>query len=79
MRVVIVDDDSLVVASLATILAADGEIEVAGTGNSGQEAVELYRTINPDVLLLDIRMDGMTGIEAAEIILAGDQEARILF
>ncbi|HAA37514.1 MAG TPA: DNA-binding response regulator [Firmicutes bacterium] len=79
MRVVIVDDDSLVVASLATILAADGEIEVAGTGNSGQEAVELYRTVNPDVLLLDIRMDGMTGIEAAEIILAGDQEARILF
>jgi DNA-binding NarL/FixJ family response regulator len=77
--VVIVDDDSLVVASLATILAADGEIEVAGTGNSGQEAVELYRTVNPDVLLLDIRMDGMTGIEAAEIILAGDQEARILF
>ena len=76
---VIVDDDSLVVASLATILAADGEIEVAGTGNSGQEAVELYRTVNPDVLLLDIRMDGMTGIEAAEIILAGDQEARILF
>ena len=79
MRVVIVDDDSLVVASLATILAADGEIEVAGTGNSGQEAVVLYRTVNPDVLLLDIRMDGMTGIEAAEIILAGDQEARILF
>jgi DNA-binding NarL/FixJ family response regulator len=79
LRVVIVDDDSLVVASLATILAADGEIEVAGTGNSGQEAVELYRTVNPDVLLLDIRMDGMTGIEAAEIILAGDQEARILF
>ena len=45
MRVVIVDDDSLVVASLATILAADGEIEVAGTGNSCPEAVDIVLTL----------------------------------
>ncbi|NLZ92421.1 MAG: response regulator transcription factor [Firmicutes bacterium] len=79
MKVLIVDDDRLVVTSLTTILEADEEIEVVGTGNSGQEAVRLYRTTKPDVLLLDIRMDGMTGIEAAEIILAADAEAKILF
>ena len=79
MRVLIIDDDRLVVAALKTILEADGEIEVAGTGFSGRQAVELYREIKPDILLLDIRMDGMTGIEAAESILKEDREAKILF
>jgi len=79
LRVLIVDDDKLVVASLKTILEKDGEIEVAGTGNSGREAVELYKALNPDVLLMDIRMDGMTGIEAAEEIIKKDGNAKILF
>jgi len=74
-----VDDDRLVSGSLKTILEADKEIEVAGTGNSGQEAVELYRELKPDVLLMDIRMDDMTGLEAAEAILKEDSNARILF
>lgn len=73
------DDDRLVSGSLKTILEADKEIEVAGTGNSGQEAVELYRELKPDVLLMDIRMDDMTGLEAAEAILKEDSNARILF
>ena len=79
MRVLIIDDDRLGVAALKTILEADGEIEVAGSGVSGRQAVELYREIKPDILLLDIRMDGMTGIEAAESILKEDREAKILF
>jgi chemotaxis response regulator CheB len=66
MRLLVIDDDRLVSASLKTILEADPEIEVVGTGNSGQQAVELYLRYKPDVLLMDIRMDGMTGIEAAE-------------
>lgn len=79
MRVLIVDDDRLVSNSLKTILEADDEIEVAGTGNSGKEAVALYSTLKPDVLLMDIRMDGMTGIEVAEILLKQDPAAKILF
>jgi DNA-binding NarL/FixJ family response regulator len=79
LRILIVDDDRLVSGSLKTILEADKEIEVAGTGNSGQEAVELYRELKPDVLLMDIRMDDMTGLEAAEAILKEDSNARILF
>lgn len=79
MRILVVDDDKLVSGSLKTILEADREIEVAGTGNSGQKAVELYHDLKPDVLLMDIRMDGMTGLEAAEIILKKDNNARILF
>jgi YesN/AraC family two-component response regulator len=69
LRILIVDDDRLVCKSLKTILEADKEIEVVGTGNSGREAVELYHELKPDVLLMDIRMDKMTGLEAAEMIL----------
>lgn len=79
MRILIIDDDNLVLASLKTILEAEPEIEVVGSGNSGQQAIELYQRIKPDVLLMDIRMDEMTGIEAAEEILAADKEAKILF
>ncbi|MDF2632402.1 MAG: DNA-binding response regulator, partial [Caproiciproducens sp.] len=79
MRVLIVDDDRLVSNSLKTILEADAEIEVVATGNSGKEAIELYSALKPDVLLMDIRMDGMTGIEVAEILLKQDSAAKILF
>jgi len=79
LRVLVIDDDKLVVTSLKTILEADAEIQVVGTGTSGQEAVELYQQTKPEILLMDIRMEGMTGIEAAEIILAADPEAKILF
>lgn len=79
MRILIVDDDKLVCASLKTILEADREIKVVGTGYSGQQAVDLYLDLRPDVLLMDIRMDGMTGIEATEIIIEKDKNAKILF
>lgn len=78
MNVLIVDDDLLVTASLKTILEADSGINVVGTGNSGQAAVDLYSSLKPDVLLLDIRMDGVTGLEAAEQITAVDKDAKIL-
>ena len=79
MRVLVVDDDKLVAASLKTILSADTDISVVGTGSSGGEAIALFRLHRPDVLLMDIRMDGMTGIEAAQKILLDDPRARILF
>ncbi|NLP37526.1 MAG: response regulator transcription factor [Firmicutes bacterium] len=79
MRVLVIDDDRLVVTSLKTILEADAEIQVVGTGTSGRQAIELYHKTKPDVLLMDIRMEGMTGIKAAEKILAADPEAKILF
>ena len=79
MRVLVVDDDKLVASSLKTILSADEEISVVGTGSSGADAITLFRSLRPDVLLMDIRMDGMTGIEAAQKILLEDPKARILF
>lgn len=79
MRILIVDDDTLVSLSLKTILESDSEIEVVGIGENGQQAVDLYTTLKPDILLMDIRMDGMTGIEAAEEIVGKDNTAKILF
>jgi len=79
MRVLIVDDDPLVCQSLKTILQAADDIEVVGMGHDGHMAVELFRRLKPDVLLMDIRMDKMTGLEASEHILSQFPDARILF
>lgn len=79
MRILVVDDDKLVSSSLKIILESDKEIEVVGVGNSGEEAISLYKQLKPDVLLMDIRMDNMTGIEAAEKILQADKKAKILY
>lgn len=79
MRVAVIDDDTLVALSLKTILETDEEIAVAGLGNSGEEAVRLYEKEHPDVLLMDIRMDKMSGLKAAERILLQDSQAKILF
>lgn len=79
MRIVIIDDDKLVCASLKTILEAEDDITVVGTGNSGKEAIGLYSTHKPDILLMDIRMDKMSGLDAAEAILEADKNAKILF
>ena len=79
MRVIIIDDDSFICASLKTILQADPEIEVAAAGTDGEEAIRLYQSVKPDVLLMDIRMDGLGGLEAGERILKQDPDAKILF
>lgn len=78
MRVLVVDDDRLVCMSLKTILESDSQIEVIGIGHSGLDALALYSLHKPDVLLMDIRMDAMSGIEAAEILLQQDPDAKIL-
>lgn len=78
MNVLIVDDDKLVCSSLKTILEAKG-VTIVGTGNNGQEAIALYDEFLPDVLLMDIRMEGMNGVEASEAILKQHPEAKILF
>ena len=79
MDIVIIDDDRLVAMSLRTILESTGKIKVAASGGSGAEAVELYRLHKPDVILMDIRMEGMSGIEAGKLILDDFPDAKILY
>ncbi|MBP1548392.1 MAG: response regulator transcription factor [Oscillospiraceae bacterium] len=79
MNIVVVDDDKLVALSLKTILESTGHISVMAMGSSGSEAIALYNEHKPDVMLMDIRMDGMTGLEAGEKIIASNPEAKILY
>nr|WP_027871987.1 response regulator transcription factor [[Eubacterium] cellulosolvens] len=78
-RILIIDDDELITMSLDMIISGDEEFEVAGRGNGGKDAVRLFEELRPDLLLMDIRMPDLNGLEAAEKILAAHPEAVILF
>lgn len=78
MKVVVIDDDNLVTMSLKTILEAEG-LTVAAMGENGTQAVALYREYEPDVLLMDIRMEPVNGLEAAAQVLKVFPAAKILF
>ncbi|MEE8724646.1 MAG: response regulator transcription factor [Bifidobacterium crudilactis] len=79
MRVAIVDDDPIVCSSLSTILMQGGGVEVIWTACDGANAVDSYRRMPPDVLLMDVQMSGGNGLDAARSIIGEDDGARILF
>lgn len=79
MKIVIVDDDKLVAMSLKMIIEASNEATVLACGHSGKEAVALYDEYNPDILLMDIRMEEMSGLEAGEEIINKHEDAKVLF
>ncbi len=79
MRVVIADDDAVVVESLRIVLDAQPDIEVVGCGTDGADAVRLAADSAPDIVLLDIQMPGMDGLSAAERILAAPVPPRVVF
>ena len=78
MNLILIDDDLLVTTALKIILEADPEFHVIATGTSGAEAIMLYDIHRPDLLLLDIRMKDMSGLDAAQQILQKHPSARIL-
>lgn len=77
MNIIIIDDDHLVVSSLQTIVSAKG-IDVLAVGYNGLDAIELFDKHRPDLVLMDIRMDKLSGIDATREILKLDPDARIL-
>lgn len=79
MNIVLIDDDQLVCMSLKMILEANDNIHITAIGHDGSEALSLYRQYQPDVLLMDIRMQDRNGLEALSDVLAEFPYARVLF
>src|SRR5919204_370286 len=68
VRILIADDQVIARQGLKTLLSANPEIEIVGEATSGAEAVELAAALQPDVILMDLKMPGMSGIEATRRI-----------
>jgi len=78
IQVILADDQPLVRAGLRMLIAQTPGIDVVGEAGTGTEAVQLTRDTGPDVVVMDIRMPGMDGIEATQLITAGATPTRVL-
>jgi two-component system response regulator DesR len=78
IRVLIAEDQSMVAGALAALLQIEGDIEVVGTARDGREALDLARALRPDVVLTDIEMPEMSGLELAKRLRDEEGRARVV-
>ncbi|WP_249203739.1 response regulator transcription factor [Brevibacterium sp. SMBL_HHYL_HB1] len=73
-----VDDDAFVLAGIRLMLSEQGDLEIVGTASDGREAINQIRHVAPDIVLMDLRMPGMNGIEATRAIKQDPRPPRVL-
>ncbi|MCR8915641.1 two-component system response regulator UvrY [Marinobacter panjinensis] len=78
IRVLVVDDHELVRSGISRMLADNPDIDVIGEASSGEEAIDFVRKDSPDIVLMDIRMPGIGGLEATRRILRIDDAIRVI-
>ena len=78
IRVVIADDQSMILGALAALLEIENDIDVVGQAGTGPDAVALVTRTRPDVLLTDIEMPGLTGLDVASELRAKGSSARVI-
>lgn len=78
IRVLVVDDHELVRSGITRMLADNPDIDVIGEASSGEDAVDFVRKDSPDIVLMDIRMPGIGGLEATRRVLRIDDAVRVI-
>ena len=78
IRILIADDQGLIREGLRAVIELEDDMEVVGLGADGAQAVELARRLRPDIVLMDVRMPGLDGIEATRRLLLQPDPARVL-
>jgi DNA-binding NarL/FixJ family response regulator len=78
VRVLLVDDQPLVRAALRMVIGQASDLQLVGEAGSGGEAVRMTADLRPDVVVMDLRMPGMDGIEATRLITGGSGHTRVL-
>jgi DNA-binding NarL/FixJ family response regulator len=78
IRILIIDDHPVVRYGLSAFFDAQPDLAVVGCAESGEEGVEMFHRFHPDVTIMDLRMPGMTGVEAIRAILRAKPKARII-
>jgi two-component system, NarL family, response regulator NreC len=78
IRVLLVDDHTIVRQGLARLLESDREVEVVGEAGDGRTAIELAQRLHPDVIVMDLALPDLDGVEATREILQHDKDAKVL-